>query len=345
MDLETLLASLGDDSPSGEDLVYELPFMTLELAAQPGEERQVGDEIIAAEDPDFKEVTNAALEVMALSHDLRAGVFIANSELRMRGFEGLADATGYLRGCLERYWETCHPQLDADDDNDPTQRVNVILSLAAPETVLHSIRISPLTDSRTFGQLSLRDIAVADGEATPTEDMTSVPDAQTVGAAFQDTNPDFLRSLLAGAKKSREDVQAINAIFDEKTPGLGPNLDPLTKALSQVVSRVEAAVGDALSEDAATSEAGEEASVSEAPASANTGGGSGAINSPNDVQNALDRIIAYYARSEPSSPLPLLLMRAKKLVSADFLTIVKDMAPNGVDNVNLIGGLEEEYDE
>ncbi len=344
MDLETLLSSLGDDSPSGEDLVYEHPFMTLELAAQPGEERQVGDEVIAAEDPDFKEVTQAALEVMALSHDLRAGVFIANSELRLRGFEGLADATGYIRGCLERHWETCHPQLDADDDNDPTQRVNVVFSLAAPETVLHSIRISPLTDSRTFGQLSMRDIAVADGEATPTEDMASVPDAQTVGAAFQDTNPEFLRSLLAGATTSRENVQAINAIFDEKTPGLGPNLDPLIKALDQVVARVEASVGDAIRVDAVKSEPGAEAAVSGAPASA--GGGGGAINSPNDVQNALDRIIAYYARSEPSSPVPLLLTRAKKLVSADFLTIVKDMAPNGVSNVNLIGGLEEEgYDE
>ena len=68
----------------------------------------------------------------------------------------------------------------------------------------------------------------------------------------------------------------------------------------------------------------------------------GSIASPSDVKEALDRIVTYYERYEPSSPLPLLLLRAKKLVSADFLTIVRDMAPNGVDNVNLIGGLEED---
>ena len=66
------------------------------------------------------------------------------------------------------------------------------------------------------------------------------------------------------------------------------------------------------------------------------------MNSRNDVRNALDRIIGYYERMEPSSPLPILLLRAKKLVDADFVTIVKDMAPGGIDNVNLIGGLEDE---
>ena len=168
MDLEALLQSRGDENPSGEDLVYDLAFMTLELAAQPGEERQAGDKIIAAEDPDFKEVTEAALAVLEQSHDLRAGVFLSMSELRLRGFSGFADGTAYLRGCLENYWDTCHPQLDAEDDNDPTQRVNVILSLAAPDTILRGIRITPLTDSRTFGRISLRDIAVAATSVSPT---------------------------------------------------------------------------------------------------------------------------------------------------------------------------------
>jgi len=73
-----------------------------------------------------------------------------------------------------------------------------------------------------------------------------------------------------------------------------------------------------------------------------SGGGTGAINTSTDVMNAIDRIMAYYERHEPSSPVPILLARAKKLVNADFMTIVKDMAPGGVDNVNLIGGFEEE---
>jgi hypothetical protein len=80
----------------------------------------------------------------------------------------------------------------------------------------------------------------------------------------------------------------------------------------------------------------------EAPAARTEGGGSGAVNGPNDVIASIDRIMAYYARSEPSSPVPILMARAKKLVNADFLTIVRDLAPSGVANVTLIGGLNDE---
>lgn len=46
----------------------------------------------------------------------------------------------------------------------------------------------------------------------------------------------------------------------------------------------------------------------------------------------------YYAKHEPSSPLPILLKRAKRLVGADFMEIIKDLAPDGAANVRLIGG-------
>jgi len=59
------------------------------------------------------------------------------------------------------------------------------------------------------------------------------------------------------------------------------------------------------------------------------------------VRKALDRIIEYYAKHEPSSPLPILLHRARRLVGADFMTIIQDIAPGGLDNVRLIGGIED----
>ena len=65
----------------------------------------------------------------------------------------------------------------------------------------------------------------------------------------------------------------------------------------------------------------------------------GGINNQQDVKNTIDRLIAYYTRAEPSSPVPILLERAKRLVGADFVSIIKDMAPDGKDNVYLIGGI------
>lgn len=343
MDVDTLLQSQGEDAPSGEDLEYDPAFMELEIAAQPGEERQVGDEIQAAEDPDYKDVAAKAQAVMERSHDLRAGIFMAEAQLRLTGFIGFAKATSYIAGCLEQYWDTCHPQLDADDDDDPTMRVNAVLSLTDEGRILRGVRRAPLTKSRTFGAISLRDIAVAEGETTPTSDMDSVPDPAQVAAAFQDTDEDEIREIASAAAQALADIEKINAIFDEKTPGQGPDLDQLLKFLKQANARLTNALGGSVEADS-----DDGADATDAPTGAVAGGtpmgggGGGGINSPTDVQNALDRIIGYYERCEPSSPLPLLLLRAKKLVNADFLTIVKDMAPNGVENVNLIGGLEEE---
>ena len=96
-------------------------------------------------------------------------------------------------------------------------------------------------------------------------------------------------------------------------------------------------------EDAAaeSAEAGEEgaAAAGAAPVMASA---PGAINSTTDVLNTLDRIIAYNARVEPSSPVPVLLTRAKTLVGADFMTVVRDMAPAGMEMVRIIGGIRDE---
>lgn len=340
MDLEALLRSYGEDAPSGEDLEYDPAFTELEISGQPEEERQAGNEIIAAADPDYKEVAEKAQVILERSHDLRAAVFMAQAQLRLKGLTGFALVTSYINQCLEMYWDSCHPQLDEDDDNDPTMRVNAVLALADANGVLRGLRLAPLTESRTFGRVSLRDIAVAEGEITPPSDMVNVPDSGSISAAFQDTDEEKLREIAGAAASALSDVKAISAKFDQETPGQGPDLDPLIKLLKQINSRMGATLGDAPAADD-VAEGIEEGAAPMAAAPAG-GGGGGGINSPNDVQNALDRIIAYYERAEPSSPMPILLKRAKKLVGADFLTIVKDLAPHGVENVYLVGGIEED---
>lgn len=343
MDPAVLLQSKGDDAPSGDNLEYDPVFTEMELAALPKEETQIGEEITEAADPDYAEVIEKALDVLARSHDLRAAVFLADAILHTEGLTGFAKATTYIRGCLEEFWETCHPELDEEDDNDPTMRINAVAGLAGADTVLRSLRRTALTDSRSFGRLSLRDIEIAEGAIAPAADTEHVADAASVNAAFKDTDAETLAALMQAAQTAREDVKAIDAVFSEQTPGQGPDLDPLTKTLLAIERRLADFAGVAPSEDA-----GQDDDLSaSAPAGGGAGGGGGAqsvggINSPQDVANALERIIAYYQRNEPSSPLPILLERAKRLVNADFMTIVRDMAPDGVGNVNLIGGIEEE---
>ncbi|MGN6666234.1 MAG: ImpA family type VI secretion system protein, partial [Trinickia sp.] len=63
------------------------------------------------------------------------------------------------------------------------------------------------------------------------------------------------------------------------------------------------------------------------------------IASARDVSDALDAICAYYAQSEPSSPLPVLLQRARRLVGASFMEIIEDVAPDGAAQFKHLGGI------
>jgi type VI secretion system protein ImpA len=56
----------------------------------------------------------------------------------------------------------------------------------------------------------------------------------------------------------------------------------------------------------------------------------------------LDDICIYYSKHEPSSPVPLLLRRAHRLVGADFLDLLKDLAPSGLSEIQVISGSESE---
>lgn len=338
LDLERLLESFGDDAPSGENIEYEAVFTAMEMAAQPGEERQIGDSVIEAEEPNYRDISEKALAVLEESHDLRAAVILANSELRVNGLEGFAKVTGYIRGCLEQYWDSCHPQLDEDDDDDPTMRVNAVLGLADDATVVKGIRNTGLTQSNAFGRVSLRDIAVAAGEVPPAKDATNVLDAAGISAAFQDTDDEVLKDIFENAQLAFENVKAIDAVFDAQTPGQGPDLGPLIKTLYSAVNRLTEETGGETAADAESGlEDGAPIQAGAAPSAP-----AGTISSQRDVEMTIDRILAYYAAHEPSSPLPILLERAKRLVGADFMTIMKDIAPGGVDEVIVVGGITED---
>ena len=187
MDVSKLLEPRGDDAPSGGNLEYDPEFVDMELAAQPGEERQEGDKILEAEDPDFGDVVKKCEVVLARSHDIRAAVFYAEAITHTKGLLGFAQAVAFVRGCLETYWDSCHPELDEDDDNDPTMRINAVQGLNGSETVIRALRQAPLTNSRMFGQMNLRAIEVAEGVIPAPASMTDVPDSAAVGAAFQDS--------------------------------------------------------------------------------------------------------------------------------------------------------------
>jgi len=125
------------------------------------------------------------------------------------------------------------------------------------------------------------------------------------------------------------------------------NLDPLTKMLrrgrdffaAQADSRSGGAAPAASTEEDAIEGGTATASSSASPAA--RAAISGDIASRADVIRMLDKINRYYQQYEPSSPVPLLLERARRLVPKNFFEIMEDLAPGGMTELLVLSGPRE----
>lgn len=335
IDIERLLEPISTEGPSGPNLEYDSAFLALERIAVGKPEQRMGDSIRAAEPPDFEAVARESTALLERSKDLRVAVQFARAQTHLHGFHGLRAGLQLVHGLLDRFFPSVHPQLDPEDDNDPTMRITAVAGLCAPE-LLVVLRTKPLIVSRSFGPISLRDFAVVAGNAAPLPDAPKL-DMAAIEAAFTESDLPAHEATAASLKAAQAAVAGIESVFERETAGQGPDLaaliDLLRQATYAVVPRLERRLGNAA--PAAEAAEGVPAAVG-APAPGKAF--SGDIRSRADVVRALDKICEYYAEFEPSSPIPLLLERGKRLVSKSFLDIIRDMAPDGVPQVETIAG-------
>jgi type VI secretion system protein ImpA len=344
IDVETLLAEISEDHPCGENLEYDAEFGELERATRGKPEQTMGDTTVPAEEPNWQEVQERAVRLLSRTKDLRVLSYLTSAQLNTEGLIGLNDCLGLIGQTLERYWDTVYPQLDPEDDNDPTLRVNTIMSLCDAEAVLHPLRDVPLVDSRSFGRFSYRDIAVASGEIAPADAEAEPPEMSAINAALKECDLEQLQALATASREAEARADAIeNFVTDKVGSANAPNLAELRnvfKAVRRILDEKlsERGAGEAVAE--AVAEAVGEAPAEEGPVETSKGPVAGRVASRDDVVRMLDMICEYYDRNEPSSPVPLLLRRAKRLVAKDFVEILRDLVPEGVAQAEKIRGAD-----
>jgi len=337
LDLSQFLAEISTESPCGEDLEYDPEFGEMERAAQGKPEQQIGDTLIPAEDADWPAVKTRAISLFDRTKDLRVAVYLTRSLLHTEGLSGLRDGLSLIQGLLENHWESMHPQLDPDDNNDPTLRINTLTTLNDPETVLHSIREATLVNSSALGRFSLRDILIASGKLPlPTKSDEEAVELSTINAAFMDASPDDLQNT---ADAIRQSIECVSAIESQLMDKVGSKQMADFSTLPELLKEAQHIMTEHLPEQAVGEAEASSEVVNEAPGThASTQSLPNAINSQEDVIRVLDMACEYFKRHEPSSPVPLLLQRAKRLVAKDFMEILRDLTPAGVTQAEEISG-------
>jgi type VI secretion system protein ImpA len=350
-DVDKLLEEVDPAEPCGPNLEYDPMFVALETEVLGKPEVQYGDTITPAVPPEWKVVRKMAAELLARSRDLRLAVYLLRAELALVGIEGMADALHLIERLLDERWANVHPELDADDGNDPMLRINSLAVLTDAATVLKDLKEAPLVVLPGLGPLTLRMLEVASGELPPPKGTEKIA-LESIDKALADVADENLTVAVARISRAYDSVSNIETLLVRQVgSSQALNLDGLTKPLKRgrdfLAQRANARLPDA--EAAGDGAAGEgEGAAGGAGAAGRPAPISGAIANRQDVVRMLDKLIEYYHQYEPSSPLPLLLERSKRLVPKNFMEIMEDLAPDGMSQLNVIKGpdgskQEEEY--
>ena len=370
-DLDALLSEISPDAPCGEDISYDVAFMELERLARGTTETQVGDHIQEGEEPDWKKVYHLSLELLERSRDLRLILYLTTAMLCLEGLPGFRNGLALLRGVVERYWEHLFPQLDPEDDNDPLERMNIIGSLSPPATMmadqdpmkfiprLMNVALCKPDDAR-LPHPSLRHLLVASGELSiPEKEASTMPTMQLMEAAFEQTEIKGLKATDQLLRDCLDDLHVLDkALIERVGTTVAPNFGRVEHLLQQMQSKIgmymerrgyspdvsllkqtQTKIKNIITEI--------RSNPNESPADTENltiSAGqplSGRVTSNKDVLKALDMIINHYERNEPSSPVPLLIKRAKRLVGRSFVDIIRDLSPDAMSQVKMVSGEED----
>lgn len=335
------LQPVSEDDPCGPDLEYDNDFLALTQAAAGKPETQFAP----AEPPDWRAVRSGAEDINGRSRDLRVANLLLRARLRLEGFAVLAPSLRLFEELLTRWWDELHPKLD---DGDAFGRINVLNELNSLDATLGDVRASLVLNDRGIGQISVRDIEIAMGELQARDDE-SVPSRGQI--------ENMLADAVAGYPQLATQAPAALAALESLSSCLAVRLNygdlPDFSALRTMLDAVAAvsprpATIDASSDDLAGMlndlgiAQGGDAGV-DAPARrgrSGGGGGLGAIESRADAVRAIDLVCAYLEKHEPTNPAADLLRRAQRLIDRNFLQLVREFAPDAVNEVARMLGVD-----
>jgi type VI secretion system protein ImpA len=323
---EQLIKPISADAPCGESIE------DTQLLASFDAYRLFGNVTPLPNDTDWREIKTKSLEALDVSRDYRLLGHLAAAALRVDGLPAFCSTLRAGAHWLENHWDAVHPRLD----DDAIMRKNALNCLSDRMAIVDAVRRLPLVSNPQLGSYSLRDHEIATGQLTPSES-----DAKTVGEA--EMTAAFMAAAVEELTATRDELQgALNAakaieakMRNEAGSESAPTFDDLSTQLAKMLRLVGDQVG---------ARGGEAASAGGDAGQQGVGGGTvavGAIKSRQDAIRALDAVATFFRQNEPSSPVPLFIERAKRLVAKDFLEVLADIAPDAMDQAKAASGIRD----
>ncbi|TPI41389.1 type VI secretion system protein TssA [Mesorhizobium sp. B3-1-6] len=377
IDLALWLNPLNGENPSGEDLRNDPAFHELERLTEP-QLKVVHDgnsKPASQSSPvDWAAVLERAEELRTRGRDLRLLVIVARALANEEGLAGLAQGLTLIARTFEQYWDTMHPSLRTGAPREAAlRRINALLDLQnGQEGLLANLRQVAFFSPRAIGPISGRDLeqAALDERVMLQEAASGLGTAEKAaltsahnqllnrvrtGCAAQiDQAADVMTSLLADARAAIAALEAVDTALNARIEGHGATVPELKKFLQRLLTTLERNSSGGATANGAAKPAPQAAAESAMPARNGHGAETMAsvaspvdasaglpdrINSRDEVVKCLDLVVAFYDRTEPSSPIPHLARRVRRMVHMDFVELMEDLAPSGLKEFRQLAGV------
>ena len=312
------------DHPAGPDLSYDPERQVIEDAFEAARAAAAGE----GEAPDWTSIIRLIKGQSAKTKDAWLAVYLARAGARAQQLPTVALGCDYLAGILETWWDEAHPSLE---DYGFQGRKGACDSLASHSDFVIPLRRVVVVEHARLGRFTGEDVQRFANEGDQAEGIGMFR------AALADTDSDELAETLDQLDSIRSALGRIDSVLIDKAEDTtGTNFSPAYDALDTIRRTLGQltgmgggeAVAAPANDSTPSAPGGDSRPVSAAAGSAPNG--SGRVESRGDATRALEAVIDYYNRSEPGSPIPVILNRAKSWVHMDFLSILSDIAPESV---------------
>ena len=369
MDIDPFLAPLDPAAPSGSDLRNDARFHALETRLQPAaraaRQRLIDQGGTGAVELDWDEILDETRVLAANGRDLRLLVIVARVLVNQSGLDGLARGLRLLAETVTQYWDSVHPALRpaASKREAALRRTNALYQIENNDGgVLGDLEFATLMAPRPIGPITAGDLAAAAlnrqgflsegpsglGEKEMAE-LLARHEARVnkVTAACRATateRPEEMAALKEALAAARAALAALEAALD---PHLTENdtavrFDKLGRFLARIGQTLDTLAAPATAAPASPAAQEAPAMSTASPAAPAAAAIPGQINSRRDVERVLDLVIDFYERTEPSSPIPHLARRMRKMVPMNFMQLMEEIVPSGLKEFRGIAGVFDE---
>ncbi len=342
--LESLKQPCTGSNPAGLNCEYDALFLEMDRLIHPHPEVQYGKTLVPAKVPDWLRVFDCSSRLAQQTRDLRVATTLVESLCHLNQWPGMAVGLEILSTWVQELWPVVHPQPDIEEPNDHTSRLSALQRLNSDDFLRRTLLALPLIDIRQVGCLRVKDcLGESHDRAVSTFELLSI-DQQSLclqgdTGYWQDIAEQLERCVESLDGLNRFLVSTLgNSVWSSgKLHGILDSLLTFVRSIEVHQRSIQDAAicsTQATEINHSTIDEPEDSAIVEAPMTVAHPGVTQAVDHIPDIRSrakateALDAVCKYFEIHEPASPVPLLLQRAKRLISMNFVEILRELAPN-----------------